>query len=103
MLPLISLLSCAPPSDADLDGTRGNQLETFFNEPGTRNGNIWQPDVINVMIDLIDSADATIDFAVMGFYYPSVVDAFVRAHDRGVKVRMVGDAGHLYNLSLIHI
>ena len=97
MLPLISLLACAPPSDEDLESTRGTRLETFFNEPGTRNGNIWQPDVINVMIDLVDSADATIDFAVMGFYYPSVVDAFVRAHDRGVKVRMVGDAGHLYN------
>ncbi len=97
MLPLLSLLACSPPSQEDLDSTRGSRLETFFNEPGTRNGNIWQPDVINLMIELVDSADATIDFAVMGFYYPSVVEAFVRAHDRGVKVRMVGDAGHLYN------
>ncbi|MED5374214.1 MAG: phospholipase D-like domain-containing protein [Myxococcota bacterium] len=96
MTPLFLLLACAP-SEEDLDSTRGGRVDTFFNEPGTRLENLWYPDVVNVMVELIDSADATLDFAVMGFYQQDVVDAFVRAHDRGVVVRMVGDAGHLYN------
>ncbi|MCB9677565.1 MAG: lamin tail domain-containing protein [Alphaproteobacteria bacterium] len=92
------LTSCNPaPSQADLDGTRGGRLDVYFNEPGTRAENMWQPDAIDVMVDLIDSADASIDFAVMGFTHQGVISAFLRAHDRGVKVRMVGDAGHLYN------
>jgi phosphatidylserine/phosphatidylglycerophosphate/cardiolipin synthase-like enzyme len=48
------------------------------------------------MVDMIDNTKVTLDFAVMGFSHPTVVDAIVRAHDRGVAVRMVGDAGHLY-------
>lgn len=95
---LAGLISCNPAPDADdLAGTRGGRADVYFNEPGTRRENMWHPDVIEVMIDLIDSAQVTIDFAVMGFTYQPVIDAFIRAHDRGVRVRMVGDAGHLYN------
>lgn len=92
------LLSCnTAPSQEDLDSTRGGRADIYFNDPGTIRDNMWHPDVVEVMIDLIDSAQTSIDFAVMGFTYEPVVDAFIRAHDRGVKVRMVGDAGHLYN------
>lgn len=95
---LSALVSCNPaPDAADLDGTRAGRADVYFNEPGTRRENMWHPDVVEVMIDLIDSAQVTIDFAVMGFTYQPVIDAFIRAHDRGVRVRMVGDAGHLYN------
>ena len=95
---LLMLMACnPPPSKSDLDSTRGHQVEVFFNDPGSRLQNIWAPDVVDVMVEMVDSAQATLDFAVMGFSHKQVVDAFVRAHDRGVKVRMVGDAGHLYN------
>ena len=88
----------APPSQADLDQTRGGRVEVYFNEPGTRAENMWHhSDAIDVMIDLIDNAEDSIEVAVMGFYYEPVVDAFIAAHDRGVEVRMVGDAGHWYN------
>ncbi|MFT4978987.1 MAG: phosphatidylserine/phosphatidylglycerophosphate/cardiolipin synthase-like enzyme, partial [Myxococcota bacterium] len=98
MLTLLTLLACNPPPDAaDIAGTRGGRIDVYFNDPGTRVENMWQPDAINVMIQLIDSAKTSIDMAVMGFSYDDVVDAFIRAHDRGVIVRMVGDAGHLYN------
>jgi len=69
----------------------------FFNDPGTRAQNLWDPDAIDVMIEMIDGAEATIHFAVMGFSEERVVDAFIRAYDRGIDVKMVGDAGHLYN------
>ena len=101
LLPLLliaSLFACnPPPSAADLEGTRGGRVDVFFNDPGTRFENMWEPDAIDIMVELIDGARATIDFAVMGFGRDEVVDAFVRAHDRGIKVRMVGDAGHFYN------
>jgi len=92
------LMACnPPPSKADLNSTRGADPEIYFNDPGSRLENIWKPDVLDVMVELIDSASATLDFAVMGFSKTEIVDAMIRAHDRGVRVRMVGDAGHLYN------
>ena len=99
MLTLLwSMLACnPPPSQADLDLTRGGRVDVFFNDPGTQAENMWQPDAVDIMVQLIDAADVSIHFAVMGFSYDAVVDAMVRAYDRGVDVRMVGDAGHLYN------
>lgn len=94
---LLSLLACAPPSEADYASTRGSRVEIFFNDPGSRVQNIWQPDVVDVMVEMIDGATASIDFAVMGFSQPDVLSAFERAYDRGIAIRMVGDAGHLYN------
>ena len=91
------LVACnAPPSQEDLDSTRGGRIDVFFNEPGTRITNKWDPDLVDVLVDLIDSADATLDIAVMGFSKSEVIDALIRAYDRGVMVRMVGDAGHWY-------
>lgn len=90
-------VACAPPSTADMDSTRGGRMDVYFNDPGTRADNMWNPDVIDVMVDMIDNAQSTIDFAVMGFNRRELSMAFERAYDRGIQVRMVGDAGHLYN------
>jgi len=95
---LAILTGCnAPPSQADLDKTRGGRVEVYFNDPGTRAQNMWMPDAIDVMIEMIDGAEDSIEVAVMGFTYDPLIEAFIRAHDRGVEVRMVGDAGHWYN------
>ncbi len=91
------LAGCGAPSQEDLDGTRGGRLDVYFNDPGTRADNLWDPDFVKVMVDLADQSNATLDFAVMGFSNDEVIDAVIRAHDRGVKVRMVGDAGHWSN------
>lgn len=92
------LMSCnGTPSKSDLDQTRGGDVEVFFNDPGSRLENIWTPDAVKLMVDVIDNSRATLDFAVMGFSKTEVVEAVIRAYDRGVAVRMVGDAGHLYN------
>ena len=92
------LVGCNPtPSQKDLDMTRGGRVEVFFNDPGTRRENLWEPDAVAIMIDVIDGTQATLDFAVMGFNRTEVIDAVIRAYDRGIKVRMVGDSDHLYN------
>lgn len=93
-----ALVGCnAAPSADDYDLTRGGRLDVFFNEPGTRPENLWEPDAEDVLVDMIDMAEAELDIAVMGFGRQPVIDAVLRAYDRGVKVRFVGDAGHLYN------
>jgi len=97
LLPLLLLASCAPPSEADLAATRGSRVDAFFNDPGARRDTVWYSDAVRVMIDLIDSADVSIELAVMGFSHADVIAAFERAWDRGVKLKMVGDAGHLNN------
>ena len=95
---LSSLLACNPaPSDDDLQSTRGGRVDVYFNDPGSRRDQVWYSDAVRIMVDLIDGAQASIDFAVMGFSHPDVVDAFVRAYQRGVEIQMVGDAGHLHN------
>lgn len=96
---LLTLIACnPPPSEVDLNQTRGGRVEVFFNEPGTRKGNMWHPDVVSVMIDMVDNAQVSIDFAVMGFTYRPLAEAFIRAYERGVTLRMVGHAGHLQNI-----
>lgn len=86
-----------PPSDADLDQTRGGRVEVYFNDPGTSLDNMVYPDAIDVQLELIEGATDRIDMAVMGFSYDPLVEALIAAYDRGVEVRMVGDAGHLNN------
>ena len=49
-------VACAPPSAADMDSTRGGRLDVYFNDPGTRADNMWNPDVHAVMVDMIDNA-----------------------------------------------
>lgn len=94
---LLGLVACGPPSDDDLAGTRGGNVDVYFNEPGTRLDNLWEPDAVQVMIETIRNARTRIDMAVMGFTRDAVIDELIAAYDRGVAIRMVGDAGHLYN------
>jgi hypothetical protein len=83
---LAAAVACnAPPTAAEVDGTRGGRVDVFFNDPGTRPQNQWDPDAIRVMVDLIDGASATIDFAVMGFSRATVIARSRRAYDRGVR------------------
>jgi phosphatidylserine/phosphatidylglycerophosphate/cardiolipin synthase-like enzyme len=94
---LALLLSACAPSQEDIDGTRGGRVDAYFNDPGTRRQNLWEPDAIDVMIETIRNARSTIDMAVMGFNRRELVDALEMAWDRGVQIRMVGDASHVYN------
>ena len=94
----LALVACAPPSDEDIAGTLGGQVDMYFNDPGTRPDNSWRrPDSLTAMINMIHNAKSTLDFAVMGFTHTDIIDAIEMAHDRGVKVRMVGDADHWGN------
>jgi phosphatidylserine/phosphatidylglycerophosphate/cardiolipin synthase-like enzyme len=95
-LPWLLLVACNAPPDASL--TAGSPVEVYFNDPGARLDTVWAADAPRLMIDLVQHAKSKLYFAVMGFSYTELVDELVEAHDdRGVDVRMVGDAGHIYN------
>jgi phosphatidylserine/phosphatidylglycerophosphate/cardiolipin synthase-like enzyme len=101
-IPLLCLFACNPPPTAEqYDQTRGGRADVYFNDPGARLDQVWSPDVVNIMIDMVDNADQTIELAVMGFTYEPLVEAFIRAYDRGVKIEMVGDGEHLTNYGYV--
>ncbi len=93
-------LGCAPDPD-DVASTRGGRVDVYFNDPGTRPDNLWEPDAVDVMIETVRNARVSIDMAVMGFTRAELIDELVRAWDRGVQIRMVGDAAHVDNLGYL--
>ncbi len=51
----------------------------------------------NYFIQLVDSAKKTIDGAFFEIRLDSIADAFLRAHERGVKIRLVTDSDYVNN------
>lgn len=96
MVPLLLLFACAPAPE-DVASTEGSRVDIYFNDPGTRRANLWEPDAVDVMVQTVRGAQNTIDMAVMGFNRVELVEELVAAWDRGVTIRMVGDAAHVNN------
>jgi phosphatidylserine/phosphatidylglycerophosphate/cardiolipin synthase-like enzyme len=82
--------------ESDLQEAAKPKVEVFFNSTGTRPGNEYDLKPSEFLVERLDSAKATIDVAAYGFDKPNVYRALVRAYDRGVKVRFVGDATHIH-------
>jgi phosphatidylserine/phosphatidylglycerophosphate/cardiolipin synthase-like enzyme len=92
----LALLACGPElAPRDLHATTKGQIRIYFNDPGTDPGNLVDTRVEDRLVTLIESARISLDVAAMGFSNDRVIQAVVRAHLRGVKVRFVGDARHL--------
>lgn len=81
-------------SEEDMALAMSPKIRAYFNFTGTRNANGHDPEVDDMTIQMIDRANDSIDFAVMGFTRTEVIDALVRAYYRGVRLRFVGDARH---------
>jgi len=71
------------------------RVDVLFNSTGTRQGNQYDLKPSEFVVRAIDDAQATIDISAFGFDKPNVVHALLRAYDRGVRVRFVGDSTHL--------
>lgn len=88
--------SCSNELDpADMEQAMQPKVRFYYNNSGTRVQNQFNPEVDDMLIQHIDRARVSVDCAVMGFSRPEVIAALVRAHYRGVRVRLVGDARHL--------
>ncbi len=74
------------------------QVWVYFNSTGTREGNARDIAAVQQLVERIDSAQGTLDACIYGFSNQEVIDAVIRAHYRGVDVRVTGDARHFgYN------
>jgi len=104
LLPLLFALGCtADPAPAanglptgawDATGryaSADGALEVYFTQPGTQNGEQVDPDLDDALIALLDGATQTVDVAAYSITEPRIADAIVRAHQRGLNVRVVGD------------
>jgi phosphatidylserine/phosphatidylglycerophosphate/cardiolipin synthase-like enzyme len=101
LLPGLLLTGCDTEVDADdLAAARGGKFETYFNYPGSNNGNGINTTADDIVVQLIDRASQKIDFAIMGFSQRTIVMALVRAYRRGVQLRFVGDAKHMFGTQL---
>jgi len=99
MVMLIGGLSACSfePSAEDIAFSQQARVRIYVNWTGTRNQNGLDPEVDNTMIQMIDRAESTIDFAIMGFSRREMIEALVRAWERGVRLRFVGDARHMHS------
>jgi len=72
-------------------------IEVYFNMPadgsGAKEGNAANAntDLLNTLLDLLDSARYSIDLSIYNLEHHKVGEALVRAAERGVRVRVVTD------------
>lgn len=93
---LLALGACRVDlDDADIARSREGSVIPFFNVPGTIAAQRTDNYASDILVQMIDQANASIDFAIMGFSRDEVIDALERAWHRGVELRFVGDASHL--------
>jgi phosphatidylserine/phosphatidylglycerophosphate/cardiolipin synthase-like enzyme len=76
-------------------GVQGTWFELYFTNPASslasqKTGGIDQP-----LVAAIDAAKVSVDVAIYSLSLNSIRDALLRAHDRGVQVRMVMESENL--------
>ncbi len=67
------------------------RLSVYFNEPGISQETGVDRKVDQRLVEMIDEAENTVDLAVYNLGRSSIIDAMIRAEERGLDVRMVGD------------
>lgn len=87
------LASCMLDDPGDIETLATPRVEVFFNSPGFRSGTEVNRKPSEFISERIDAAQVSVDAAVYGFNKQNIIDALIRAHYRGVNVRLVGDAG----------
>lgn len=85
----------APVEIAPLgDPSEAGILGVYFTSPVIPFDDVIEGGIDTVMVELIDSAQSSIDIVMFEFSLQSVADALIRAHERGVQVRIVYDDEH---------
>jgi phosphatidylserine/phosphatidylglycerophosphate/cardiolipin synthase-like enzyme len=76
-------------------GVRGPWFELYFTDPANPVSSQGTGGVDGPLVDAIDSARLTIDVAAYSLSLNSVRYALIRAHDRGVNVRVVMESTNM--------
>lgn len=93
------LCACDAPDELDLLDSRTASVRIFYNYTGTRTQNGLDPEIDNVLVQIIDRAKVRVDVAAMGFTRKPILDALERAYLRGVNIRFVGDGRHMESMN----
>lgn len=75
----------------------GGLAEIHFTRPGVERDMGEDPEIDDVVAAAIDAAEFTIDLCLYEFGRPNIIDAALRAHQRGVQVRFVGDGDEYHD------
>ncbi|WP_168210590.1 phospholipase D-like domain-containing protein [Persicimonas caeni] len=94
------MLLSATFAGCGIEGPEGREqiqpaVQPFLNAPGSRNDNDRNRLPSEFLVHQIDEAKNTLDVCIYGFSKQNIIDAVIRAYDRGVEVRVAGDARHL--------
>jgi phosphatidylserine/phosphatidylglycerophosphate/cardiolipin synthase-like enzyme len=90
------LTSCSNEiSEDDLASQDQPRVNAYFNYTGAREGTQRDEKADEVLVEMIDRARSSVHACAYGFSKQNVIDAMVRAHKRGVDVKIAGDAGHM--------
>ncbi|MCB1324934.1 MAG: lamin tail domain-containing protein [Spirochaetales bacterium] len=90
-------LSCTTHDGEDIFGDPRfwglgpNRLSVYYSDPGISEETSVDKKVDRKLIELIDEAEISVDMAVYNLGRESIIEAMIRAEDRGIRVRMVGD------------
>jgi len=76
-------------------GVRGAWFDLYFTDPSNPLASQETGGPDGPLAEAIDSAHLSVDVAIYSFSLNSIRDALIRAHDRGVRVRMVMESDNL--------
>lgn len=88
---LPSMLACANPFTDPGFPESPAPIQVFYNEPGQDYLTGVDKKIDGELIALMEEAEQSIDIAVYNLGRDSIIQALIRANDRGVRVRLVGD------------
>lgn len=84
----------AAPPVASTGGAEGDYYTIYFTDPQSADEDTLTGGIDRHLVALIDSAQVSVDAAFFELDLQSVTDALIRAHQRGVQVRIVYDDEH---------
>ncbi|MBC7875703.1 MAG: DUF1669 domain-containing protein [Anaerolineales bacterium] len=99
-LPVTDSVTASPSTLTEIQlpagyGVRGSWFELYFTNPNSPLASQKTGGIDGPLVKAIDSARLSIDVAIYSFSLNSIRDALLRAHDRGVQVRIVMESDNL--------
>jgi len=91
---LIFSLNCSNSDPGD--GWGDSRFSAYFNDPGKDKKTGIDKKIDLELIQLMDEAESSIYMAVYNFSRDSIIEAILRAEDRNIDVKLIGDIDEFY-------
>ncbi|MDH5717423.1 MAG: phospholipase D-like domain-containing protein [Spirochaetia bacterium] len=88
----IFIINCAyPPFGDPGDAVKKDLIQVFYNDPGKNELNTIDKKIDIKLIELINKAEKSIYIAAYQLNRENIIDSLIKARNRGVDVKFVGD------------